>query len=54
MDKNSVLNQIRPWVMGRSNWLFFGSLRSGQPAAFLLVTRSNLCMSLRCGREYCC
>lgn len=26
-------NQIRPWALGRSNWLFAGSLRSGKRAA---------------------
>lgn len=30
---NWVENQIRPWPLGRSNWLFAGSLRSGQRAA---------------------
>lgn len=33
IDNNWVENQIRPWVLGRSNWLFAGSLRSGQRAA---------------------
>lgn len=30
IDNNWVENQIRPWALGRSNWLFAGSLRSGQ------------------------
>lgn len=25
IDNNWVENQIRPWVVGRSNWLFAGS-----------------------------
>jgi AbrB family looped-hinge helix DNA binding protein len=29
IDNNRVENQIRPWAIGRSNWLFAGSLRSG-------------------------
>jgi transposase len=29
IDNNPVENQIRPWALGRSNWLFAGSLRSG-------------------------
>lgn len=29
IDNNAVENQIRPWALGRSNWLFAGSLRSG-------------------------
>jgi len=28
IDNNRVENQIRPWVLGRSNWLFAGSLRA--------------------------
>ncbi len=33
IDNNRVENLIRPWALGRSNWLFAGSLRSGQRAA---------------------
>lgn len=33
IDNNWVENQIRPWALGRSNWLFAGSLRSGKRAA---------------------
>ena len=33
IDNNRVENQIRPWALGRNNWLFAGSLRSGQRAA---------------------
>jgi transposase len=29
-------NQIRPWALGRKNWLFAGSLRSGKRAAALM------------------
>ena len=29
-------NLIRPWALGRSNWLFAGSLRSGQRAANIM------------------
>jgi hypothetical protein len=29
-------NQIRPWALGRSNWLFAGSLRSGKRAAVIM------------------
>jgi transposase len=32
-----VENQIRPWALGRSNWLFAGSLRSGQRAAAVMT-----------------
>ena len=32
-DNNRVENQIRPIALGRSNWLFAGSLRAGQRAA---------------------
>jgi hypothetical protein len=30
IDNNWVENQIRLWALSRSNWLFAGSLRSGQ------------------------
>ncbi len=36
IDNNWVENQIRPWALGRSNWLFAGSLRSGQRAAKIM------------------
>ncbi|MBB3063477.1 hypothetical protein FHS09_004335 [Microbulbifer rhizosphaerae] len=36
IDNNHVENQIRPWALGRSNWLFAGSLRSGQRAAAIM------------------
>ena len=29
-------NQIRPWAIGRSNWLFAGSLHGGQRAAAIM------------------
>lgn len=37
IDNNWCENQIRPWVIGRSNWLFAGSLRSGKRAAALMT-----------------
>jgi len=33
---NQVESQIRPWAIGRSNWLFAGSLRSGKRAAVIM------------------
>ena len=36
IDNNQVENQIRPWALGRSNWLFAGSLCSGQRAANIM------------------
>ena len=36
IDNNWVENQIRPWALGRKNWLFAGSLRSGQRAAAIM------------------
>ena len=36
IDNNRVENQIRPWALGRSNWLFAGPLRSGQRAAAMM------------------
>jgi transposase len=37
IDNNWVENQIRPWALRRSNWLFAGSLRSGQRAAAVMT-----------------
>ena len=36
IDNNWVENQIRPWALGRNNWLFAGSLRGGQRAAAVM------------------
>ncbi|MFJ1257155.1 IS66 family transposase, partial [Cupriavidus sp. CuC1] len=36
VDNNWVENQIRPWAVGRANWLFAGSLRAGQRAAAIM------------------
>ncbi|MFM9928419.1 IS66 family transposase [Variovorax sp. H27-G14] len=36
IDNNWVENQIRPIALGRSNWLFAGSLRAGQRAATVM------------------
>jgi hypothetical protein len=36
IDSNAVENLIRPWALGRSNWLFAGSLRSGKRAAAIM------------------
>lgn len=36
IDNNRAENQIRPWALGRKNWLFAGSLRSGQRAAAVM------------------
>lgn len=36
IDNNWVENQIRPWAVGRSNWLFAGSMRAGQRAAAVM------------------
>ena len=35
-DNNWVENQIRPVALGRSNWLFAGSLRAGRRAAAIM------------------
>lgn len=36
IDNNQIENLIRPWELGRSNWLFAGSLRSGKRAAAIM------------------
>ena len=33
IDNNWAENQMRPWALGRKNWLFAGSLESGRRAA---------------------
>lgn len=35
-DNNYLENRIRPIALGRSNWLFAGSLRAGQRAAAIM------------------
>jgi transposase len=35
-DNNHIENRIRPIALGRSNWLFAGSLRAGQRAAAVM------------------
>lgn len=36
IDNNWAENQIRPWALGRKNWLFAGSLRSGKRTAAIM------------------
>jgi hypothetical protein len=36
MDNNRIENQIRPWALGRKNWLFSGSLAAGVRAADIM------------------
>jgi transposase len=36
IDNNHVENRIRPVALGRTNWLFAGSLRAGQRAAAIM------------------
>src|SRR5208282_6947337 len=36
IDNNHIENRIRPVALGRSNWLFCGSLRAGQRAAAIM------------------
>lgn len=47
IDNNPVENQIRPWALGRANWLFAGSLRSGKRAAEIM----SLIQSARMNRH---
>lgn len=49
IDNNHIEQQIRPWALGRKNWLFAGSLRSGQRAAALmsLINRPSLTGMIR-------
>lgn len=36
MDNNRIENQIRPWAIGRKNWLFSGSLAAAARAADIM------------------
>lgn len=36
VDNDPIENQIRPVAIGRSNWLFAGSLRAGRQAAAVM------------------
>lgn len=41
INNSWVENQVRPWAVGLSNWLFAGSLRAGQrTAAIMSLIRS--------------
>lgn len=47
IDNNWAENQIRLWALGRKNWLFAGSLRSGKRAAAIM----SLIQSARLNRH---
>ena len=36
IDNNHIENQMRPWAIGRRNWLFVGSELAGQRAAVVM------------------
>ena len=36
VDNNHIENQIRPWALGRKNWLFIGSQLAGERAAVVM------------------
>ena len=36
IDNNYVENRIRPWALGRRNWLFIGSQLAGERAAVVM------------------
>ena len=48
IDNNHVENRIRPWALGRRNWLFIGSQLAGERAA---VVMSLLQSAKLCGHE---
>jgi len=45
VDNNDIENQMRPWVLGRKNWLFLGSQLAGERAAVVmsLLQSAKLC-----------
>ena len=48
IDNNHCENRIRPWALGRRNWLFIGSQLAGERAA---VVMSLLQSAKLCGHE---
>ena len=52
IDNNRVENQIRPWALGRSNWLFAGSLCSGQRAANVMSLIQSAKLNLHDSYSY--
>ena len=36
IDNNHIENQMRPWALGRKNWLFIGSQLAGERAAIVM------------------
>ena len=36
VDNNHIENQMRPWALGRKNWLFMGSQLAGERAAVVM------------------
>lgn len=36
IDNNHLENQMRPWALGRKNWLFIGSELAGERAAIIM------------------
>ena len=45
IDNNWAENQIRPWALGRKNWLFAGSLLSGKRAAAIISLNQSARMN---------
>ena len=45
VDNNPIENQMRPWALGRKNWLFLGSQLAGERAAVVmsLLQSAKLC-----------
>lgn len=41
IDNNPAENALRPWAVGRKNWLFFGSEAGGERAATIATIIEN-------------
>lgn len=52
IDNNWVENQIKPWVLGRKNWLFAGSLRNGERTANVMTLIQSAKMNGLCPHQY--
>lgn len=54
IDNNPAENALRPWAVGRKNWLFFGSEAGGERAAIIATIIENCRMQALDPYRYLC
>jgi transposase len=54
IDNNPAENALRPWAVGRKNWLFFGSEAGGERAALIATVIENCRMQHLDPYRYLC